>query len=72
MSPVKGLSEVRAVSLPDERGSDKRWKGSSRRGGSVSAVSGRLKSIAVSGRSVDPCATSSVVEICLSAEKERL
>jgi hypothetical protein len=34
ISPVEGRLEGRAVSLPDDRGREERWKGSSRRGGS--------------------------------------
>jgi hypothetical protein len=59
--PVEGRLEGRTLSLPDERGSDKRWNGSSRLGGSISAVPGRLKSIAVSGRSLDARGTSPMV-----------
>jgi hypothetical protein len=51
---VDGRLDGRALSLPADLGTDERGNGNSRRGGkAASAVSGRPKSIAVSGRSFE-------------------
>jgi hypothetical protein len=59
---VGGRLEGRALSLPADLGTDERGNGNSRRGGkAASAVSGRPKSIAVSGRSLEVLSSNSAV-----------